>query len=81
MTSFSSRNMTAPTLVAVALCLLLSPTPGHAYLDPGTGGMAIQALIAILAGTWLAIRLFWSRIVRFFKPKGSDSASPDSESS
>jgi hypothetical protein len=45
-----------------------SPLP---YLDPGSGSILIQLLIAILLGLGIAIRASWSRIKGWFgiKPK------------
>ena len=39
------------------LCLL--------YLDPGAGSLVVQALIALLAGTAVTVRLYWKRVKRF----------------
>lgn len=36
-----------------------------AYLDPGTGAMVIQVLIAGLVGVGFAIKLFWANIKSF----------------
>ena len=33
-----------------------------AYLDPGTGSMILQALIAGLVGAAFAIKMFWHKI-------------------
>ncbi len=38
-----------------------------AYLDPGSGSMLIQALIAALAAGGVFIGMFWSRIRGFFQ--------------
>ena len=37
-----------------------------AYLDPGTGAMLIQVLIAGIVGAGFAIKLFWANIQCFF---------------
>jgi hypothetical protein len=37
-----------------------------AYLDPGTGAMIIQALIAGIVGAGFAVKLFWANIQCFF---------------
>ena len=37
-----------------------------AYLDPGTGAMVIQALIAGVVGAGFAVKLFWTNIKSFF---------------
>ena len=36
-----------------------------AYLDPGTGAMIIQVLIAGIVGAGFAIRLFWDSVTSF----------------
>jgi hypothetical protein len=36
-----------------------------AYIDPGTGSILLQALIATLVGAAVAIKLFWHRILKF----------------
>lgn len=48
------------TLGVVALALL--PSQAHAYLDPGTGSMLLQGIIAAIAGGLAAIKIFWARI-------------------
>ena len=54
---------TASRLSSAALLLLLAaPTPAHAYLDPGTGSMLIQAALAALFGLGLALRQVRSRL-------------------
>ena len=45
--------------------VLMSPVP--AYVDPMSGGMILQLICAGLAGIALVIKLFWRRIVRFFR--------------
>jgi hypothetical protein len=45
-----------------------SPLP---YLDPGSGSLLIQILIAVLLGLGVALRASWSTIKKYFgvKPK------------
>jgi hypothetical protein len=50
----------------IALCILmLSTKPAYAYLDPGTGSMVIQALIAAVAAISVSIGIFWGRFKSF----------------
>lgn len=43
------------------------------YLDPGSGSFIIQMLLAGLLGIAVAIRIYWKKIVKFFrKNKGGD---------
>jgi len=43
-----------------------------AYLDPGTGSMALQLLVGGLLGAGIAIKIFWGRIVGLFKRGDKD---------
>ena len=49
---------------------LLCTAPAWAYLDPGTGSMIVQALIAAVAAVSVSIGIFWKRLRAFFG-KGS----------
>ncbi|MGE0118017.1 MAG: hypothetical protein AB7S71_02100 [Dongiaceae bacterium] len=48
-------------LVFAALAFLL-PKPAAAYLDPGTGTILLQALIASIAGGLAVIGLYWQKL-------------------
>ena len=47
----------------LSLCLVTIDV--HAYLDPGTGSMIIQGLIAAVAMIGITGRLYWHRILVF----------------
>lgn len=47
--------------VLVLYCLTISPA--NAYLDPGTGSMIIQGLIAGVASIALVLKLYWHRLL------------------
>lgn len=38
-----------------------------AYIDPGSGSMVIQIIIATALGGIVAIKMFWQNILRFIK--------------
>jgi len=40
--------------------------PAFAYLDPGTGSILLQGLIASVAGALVVGRLYWQRVKNFF---------------
>ncbi len=51
-----------------AMMLYLSATaPAYAYLDAGTGSMLLQLFLGGLAGIGVIAKLYWHRIVGFFK--------------
>jgi hypothetical protein len=61
-------------------CLVVATGPAHAYLDPGTGSILLQGLIAAIAGGLVAARLYWSKVKHFLsfarkRNDGSDSRS------
>jgi hypothetical protein len=43
--------------------------PAYAYLDPGTGSMILQGLLAAGVGAMVAGRLYWQRIKSYFSRK------------
>jgi hypothetical protein len=56
-----------------SLLLVFAPFPAHAYIDPGTGSLIIQAIVAALAGLLLYIKLYWHKIKNIFSKKDSAS--------
>ncbi len=46
---------------------------GNLYLDPGSGSFLLQLLIAGALGAALAVKIYWRKIMSFFK---KDSAQP-----
>jgi len=58
--------MTYTNLVLSVLIFFFASTNAHAYLDPGTGSILIQGLIAAIAGGLFTIRLYWQKVKSFF---------------
>ena len=54
-------------LVLVA-CLSIA-SPAYAYLDPGTGSMLVSAAVGVAAAVALAVKMFWYRLIAFFRGK------------
>ena len=52
----------------IGILSLFPVSYAHAYLDPGTGSYALQILIGVLFGAGYIIKMFWSKIINFFKP-------------
>ena len=38
----------------------------YAYLDPGTGSVIIQALIGVLVGVGISLKIYWYKIKEKF---------------
>ena len=55
-------------LSALLLCIVMvfvaseMQGPVHAYLDPGTGSIVIQAVVAAVVGALAVGRMYWSRL-------------------
>jgi hypothetical protein len=45
--------------------------PAHAYLDPGTGTIVLQSLLAGTAGAALVVKLYWRSFLSYFRRRGS----------
>lgn len=50
------------TRYLVVGALTLAPASAFAYIDPGTGSMALQAAIAAVAGTMVGLHAAWARL-------------------
>jgi hypothetical protein len=59
--------MLPKTLIMPALLYLPFHQVLHAYIDPGTGSIVLQAVIGALVGGFVAIGLFWNRIKAFVR--------------
>ena len=53
----------------VLVACLSMASPAYAYLDPGTGSMLISAVLGVAAAVALAVKMFWYRLVGFFRGK------------
>jgi hypothetical protein len=53
--------------LGVAFCYALSVAPTYAYLDPGSGALLIQGLIAGVAGGLIAFRQVLGRMLLYLK--------------
>jgi hypothetical protein len=60
----------------LVICSVIFPFTAHAYLDPGTGSLLIQLIIASFVGASFAIKVWWGKIkfffVSLFSKKGED---------
>lgn len=43
------------------------PAPAYAYLDPGTGTMIVQAVVAGIAGALVTIKIYWVSVSSWVK--------------
>ena len=50
----------------VIALMIFGSNEAHAYLDPGTGSILIQGIIAVIAGGLFTLRLYWQKAEDFF---------------
>tara|TARA_B100001057_G_scaffold313494_1_gene313645 strand:+ start:177 stop:401 length:225 start_codon:yes stop_codon:yes gene_type:complete len=44
--------------------LFLTFSSAHAYLDPGTGSIIVQAILGLLAAIAVALKLYWHKFLK-----------------
>ena len=66
--------MRLTAVLLVAMFLLVSHLQGgaQAYLDPGTGSMALQLLLAGVVAVLATVRLYWDRMRTFFVRRATE---------
>ena len=68
----------AGSVIALGIVITIC-TPGyaHAYIDPATGSIIIQCLLAGIAGALFMLKLWWRRIRTFLTSRLSGKGSGD----
>lgn len=84
----SSMNFISPGLpnvlrVCTGISLLAASMNSHAYLDPGSGSIIIQALLAAAISAAVTLKFYWLRVKgflqRLFSSKSANQASVDEQ--
>lgn len=67
----------APSSSLAGALLVAASQPAWAYIDPGTGSMLVQSLLAIIAIALAAGRSGWEKVKSLFSRRRDDA--PDRE--
>lgn len=67
----------APSCWLAGALLVTTTGPAWAYIDPGTGSMLVQSLLAIIAIALAAGRSGWEKVKSLFSRRRDDA--PDRE--
>ncbi|MFH0881942.1 MAG: hypothetical protein V2A56_03075 [bacterium] len=51
----------------LVVVFFILPNNAYAYLDPGTGSMILQTVLAIFLGTAFIVRIQWKKFKSLFK--------------
>jgi ABC-type thiamin/hydroxymethylpyrimidine transport system permease subunit len=70
------RSVALVGVAALTLGLWLVPANASAYIDPGTGSLVVQAVVAALVTVGFLARSFWSRLVGVFR-RGKPAPAPE----
>jgi len=60
----SRRRIAWRTTTGILVLSLLFVAPAHAYVDPGSGSVLLQVLIAGLLAVGFTIKTFWGNLKR-----------------
>ena len=71
--------MPVTRMILVAMLLVVPLASAFAYVDPGTGSMIVQVLIAALVGGAAFIGAFWRKLFRRRRDKDDDRADAGKE--
>jgi hypothetical protein len=52
----------AAALLVLATCFVSVAKPAYAYIDPGTGSLVIQAVLAAVLTVGATVKVFWHQI-------------------
>ena len=63
-------------MIMAIIVNLLFIKSAYAYLDPGTGSILLQGLIAAVAGVTITGKLYWSRLKVMFSRKTKKHGEP-----
>ena len=63
-------------IASYLLSVLASPEP---YLDPGSGSVILQLILAAILGTGVILRTQWSKIKSLFGRKDASTENEDDE--
>lgn len=66
-----------PTFVSVIAAVLLAPAVAGAYVDPGSGSLVLQGIIAAIVGAGVGVKVFWKRIKRLLTGRRAGDDGPD----
>ena len=51
----------------------------RAYLDPGSGSVILQLVLAAILGVGFLIKAYWKKLVRLFKRSPDETEEPEDE--
>jgi hypothetical protein len=62
-----TKNRNQLFTICIIMFSFFITSPAYAYLDPGTGSLILQGIIAGLAMLSITIKMWWHKITSLFK--------------
>jgi len=69
-----------PAILLFVILLTVNVKPAHAYLDPASGSMILQVIVAAVAAVLITLKAFWHRIRGMFGSSRSEPIETDENS-
>lgn len=65
---FKLDHLKLMTILVVIMITFVSK-PAYGYLDPGTGSLILQSIVAAMVAIPFALKMYWNRIQDMFRRK------------
>ncbi|OGG69222.1 hypothetical protein A3F27_01615 [Candidatus Kaiserbacteria bacterium RIFCSPHIGHO2_12_FULL_53_13] len=78
---WNKNTLSTAIFLTVYICIM--PQVTEAYIDPGTGSLIVQAVLATIFGASFAIKVYWNKLKSFLgfrspeQPKDGEKESPE----
>ncbi len=69
------------TISLAAAAILALPSDALAYIDPGSGSIVLQSILALLAAGFVTVRLVFKRFTGLFSRDTPEITKPDGDDS
>jgi hypothetical protein len=66
-------------LCSAVFATVVFPATLYAYIDPVSGSMLLQAIVAAIVGIGVGARLYWTRLQRLFSRRGREDSLADKQ--
>jgi len=60
-------------ILIINIFILVTANNAHAYIDPGSGSIIIQAILGGIAAVGTTVTIYWSKIKKFFSKNKKNS--------
>lgn len=73
----SSHSVYLEYALITTVVFFLITRNSYAYIDPGSGSMIVQVIIAAILGTITALKIYWHKIKKIFSRNSDNKKTED----